>query len=165
MAQQILPQEELHRLFDYKDGNLYWKIKPANRTNIGDVVGCIDKHNLYIRSRYKEKCYLVHRLIFAWHYGYYPKMIDHIDGNRSNNKIENLRAAENSSNQWNQKLHSKNTSGYKNVVYNKFKKVWVCRFKVNGKHIMKGYFKTPEEANELAIKLRKDFHGEFAKDF
>ena len=80
MAQQILPQEELHRLFDYKDGNLYWKIKPANRTNIGDVVGCIDKHNLYIRSRYKEKCYLVHRLIFAWHYGYYPKMIDHIDG-------------------------------------------------------------------------------------
>ena len=165
MAQQILPQEELHRLFDYKNGNLYWKIKPSNCANIGDVVGCIDKHNLYVRCRYKWKCYLVHRLIFAWHYGCYPKMIDHIDGNRSNNKIENLRAADDKSNQWNQKLHSRNTSGYKNVLYKKTKKAWICRFQVNGKTICKGHFKTAEEANELAIKMRKELHGEFAKDF
>ena len=165
MADQILTQDELHKIYEYKDGYLYWKIKPNARKNIGDVVGCLDKTNLYYKTRYKDKNYLVHRLIFAWHYGYFPPMIDHIDGNKSNNKIQNLRAADNKSNQWNQKLHSKNTSGFKNVIYNKFKKVWVCRFKVNGKHIMRGYFKTPEEANELAIKMRKKMHGEFAKDF
>ena len=165
MADQILTQEELHRLFDYKDGHLYWKIKPSKSTKIGNKVGCLDKQLLYIKSRYKEKNYLVHRLVFAWHYGYFPKMIDHINGIRFDNRIENLREADDKSNQWNQKLHSRNTSNYKNVIFRKDKQRWVCRFKVNGKHIMRGYFKTPEEANELAIKMRQEFHGEFAKDF
>lgn len=165
MADQILTQEELHRLFDYKDGHLYWKIKPSKCTSIGDKVGCLDTHNLYIKSSYKDKNYLVHRLVFAWHYGYFPKMIDHINGIRFDNRIENLRAADDKSNQWNQKLHSRNTSNYKNVIFRKDKQRWACRFKVNGKHIMRGYFKTPEEANELAIKMRQEFHGQFAKDF
>ena len=165
MANEILTQNYLHQIFDYKDGNLYWKIKPSNRSNVGDIVGCIDKSNLYVRCRYKGKSYLVHRFIFAWHYGYCPKIIDHIDGNRSNNLIENLRAADDVSNQWNQKLHTKNTSGYKNVLYSKSKKAWICRFKVNGKHICKGHFKNPEDANKLAIELRKQLHGEFAKDY
>ena len=161
MTTQILTQEYLHTLFDYKDGELYWKVRPANCIHIGDKAGCLDTNNYY-KIGINRKFYGNHRLIFAMHHNYFPRQIDHIDRNTKNNKIENLRDATNAQNQWNTLKNPRNTSGYKNVIFRKDKQVWVCRFKVNGKHIMRGYFKTAKEANELAIQLRKEFHGNFA---
>jgi hypothetical protein len=161
MTAQILTKDYLHELFDYKNGELFWKVRLARCIQIGDKAGCIDNNN-YCKIRINKRFYGAHRIIYAMHHGYFPKQIDHIDRNPSNNKIENLRETNYAENQWNTLKKSRNTSGYKNVIFRKDKQVWACRFKVNGKHIMRGYFKTAEEANELAIQLRKELHGQFA---
>lgn len=160
MTAQILTQEYLHTLFDYKDGELYWKIKPSKPVTIGDMAGCQDA-NGYKKVRINGKMYGNHRIIFAMHNGYFPKQIDHIDRNKNNNKIKNLRDATYAQNQWNTTKNSRNTSGYKNVLWRKDKKKWTCRFKVNGKHIMRGSFNTAKEANLYAEKLREELHGEY----
>jgi HNH endonuclease/AP2 domain len=156
-----LSKELLHEYFEYRDGELYWKISPTNSVKFGQKAGCLDT-NGYYKTSINGKDYGNHRIIFAMHYGFFPKMIDHIDRNPSNNKIENLRAANDKQNQWNTEKNSRNTSGYKNVLFRKERNKWTCRFKVNGKHIMRGSFDTPEEANLYAEKLRKELHGEYS---
>ena len=121
MTAQILTKEYLHTLFDYKDGELYWKIRPANCIQIGDKAGCLDT-NGYYKIRIHKRMHGTHRIIFAMHHGYFPKQIDHIDRNTKNNKIENLRDASAAQNMWNTLKNPRNTSGYKNVLWRKDKK-------------------------------------------
>jgi len=161
MTAQILTQDYLHTLFDYKDGELYWKVRSAHKIHIGDKAGCKDA-NGYYRVRINKKMYGLHRIIFAMHNGFFPKQIDHIDRNIQNNKIENLREVNSAQNMWNVVKNSRNTSGYRNVLFRKDKQKWTCRFRINGKDIMRGSFKTAEEANEYAIKLREELHGQYA---
>jgi hypothetical protein len=156
-----LSKEYLQSIFEYKDGKLYWKIRPANCVKIGDEAGCLDS-NKYYKVRINKKMYGLHRIIYAMHYGYFPKMIDHIDGNEANNKIENLRNANDAQNQWNTRKNIRNTSGFKNVYFRKSRNFWVCQFQVNKQTLSKGGFKTAEEASVYAEKLRKELHGEFA---
>ena len=161
MADHNLTKELLNEYFEYRDGELFWK-KKGKGIQTGNVAGCLDT-NGYYKVRIHGKMHGIHRVIFAMHYGYFPKNADHIDGNPANNKIENLREATTAQNAWNTTNHSRNTSGYKNVLFRKDRKKWACRFRVNGKDIMRGYFDTPEEANSYAEILRKQFHGEYAK--
>ena len=84
MAINILTQDYLKSIFEYKDGNLYWKIKTLNKIPIGSEAGHVD---VYKRIGINGKIYLCHRLIYLFHYGYLPKFVDHIDGNKLNNNI------------------------------------------------------------------------------
>ena len=161
MTTQILTQNYLKSIFDYRDGELYWKIRPANCIQIGDKAGCLDT-NGYYKIRINNRMHGTHRVIFAMHYGYFPRQIDHIDRNTKNNKIENLRDASYAQNQWNTLKNPRNTSGYKNVLWRKERNKWTCQFKINGKTIIRGAFDTAEEANIYAEKLRKELHGQFA---
>ena len=147
MADQILTQEELHRLFDYKDGHLYWKIKPSKCTSIGDKVGCLDTHNLYIKSSYKDKNYLVHRLVFACHYGYFPKMIDHINGIRFDNRIENLRVVSSTQNALNRST-AKGVYKHQNKFRARIKDI------ITHKEVHLGYFISEVEAHKCWQKAK-----------
>ena len=92
----MITQERIKQLLKYKDGELVWIKKSGigSHITVGAVAGslkrigymgvCIDKSN-----------YLTHRLIFLYHHGYLPKTVDHIDGDRLNNKINNLSYTEN----------------------------------------------------------------------
>jgi hypothetical protein len=162
MADEILTQDYLQSIFDYKDGELFWKIKPNKPISIGTKAGCLDTNNYY-RVRIKGKMYGLHRIIFLMHYGYLPLIIDHIDGNPKNNVLSNLREATVAENAWNSKLHKKNTSNYKNVIFRKDRNKWTCRIRINGKDIMRGAFNSPEEANDYATNLRNEFHKQFFK--
>jgi hypothetical protein len=153
MADQILTQDKLHQLFDYRNGELFWKVQPANCVQIGDKAGCLDT-NGYYKVRVNKKMYGLHRLIFAWHYGYFPKQIDHIDRNPSNNKIENLREANASQNMGNA-VYKAGKSGKKNVIWRKDRQKWTVRLKFCGKYIAKGAFNTIEE-------LRHELHKNYA---
>ena len=155
-----LTQEYVKTLFDYKDGKLIRKIRVANAMQ-GQEVGSIDNRG-YSKVCINYKDYLTHRIIFLWNHGYLPKMIDHIDGNTSNNQIENLREASPTTNNYNQKISVKNKSGVKGVSWNKQRNKWVVRINAN-KKLKQWYIDSFEFAEFLATEARNHYHGEFAR--
>ena len=140
----------LHERYYYKDGALFYKHNINSRGKKNTKVGCIFNTG-YIMTKVNCKLYSLHRLIFAMHNGYFPLLVDHIDRNKLNNKIENLREATKSENNINAGLRKINTSGYKGVHYQN--KKWVARVKRNNKEYYIGYFNTPEEAHQARVKF------------
>ena len=158
----MLTQKTVQDYFDYKDGILYWKIKAANRVKIGSPAGSIDPSNGYHKIHICKKFFKTHRVVFLYHYGYMPKFVDHIDGNRLNNKIENLRAATASQNCMNQKISTRNTSGVKGVMWHKRDKKWFVQLRVNSKCHSFGYFEDKELAELVAIEATNKLHKDFS---
>jgi len=158
----IIAQQLLHDVFEYRDGNLYWKIKPTNnsKVKIGDIAGCL-RNDGYLRVGLLRKQYATHRLIYLMHHGVLPKYIDHADGNKLNNKIENLREASSEENNRNRSLCKRNTSGHKGVTWHKQHKKWMAQLSIDRKNKFLGYF----DDIELAIKKVKEYrileHKEF----
>ena len=168
MAESIITQDYLHKIFDYKDGNLLWKNKTVdsvgrskNHLN-GKKAGTLEKHG-YLRVRIDNKNYLIHRLIFLYNYGFLPIQVDHIDGNTLNNHIENLRQSTNSENSQNSKLSINNKSGVKGVCWHKTYKKWVANIQTPNKRYTIGYFDKIEKAKIAIIEARNKLHGEFAR--
>jgi hypothetical protein len=156
----------LNHLFEYdkETGNLIWKIKPSSRghhVKAGDIAGTLKSHG-YLCVGINYNSYRAHRLIFLMHKGYLPKTIDHINGDKLDNRIENLRAATVGQNQHNRKTNANNTSGYKGVSWNKAQKKWTARITLERKIIHLGYFANVEEAAEVVRKAREELHGSFA---
>jgi hypothetical protein len=156
----------LNHLFEYdkETGNLIWKIKPSSRghrVKVGDIAGTLKSHG-YLSVGINYNSYRAHRLIFLMHKGYLPKTIDHINGEKLDNRIENLRAATVGQNQHNRKTNANNTSGYKGVSWNKAQKKWTARITLERKIIHLGYFANVEEAAEVVRKAREELHGSFA---
>lgn len=117
----------------------------------GSAMGHIAEDG-YIVTRIDGRKYPVHRLAWMYVHGMYPSMmIDHIDGNRSNNRIANLRLATSSDNQKNSKRRSTNKSGCTGVYWNKERKSWMAYIKSHGKLMKLGYF----EDIDAAIAARK----------
>jgi|FLMP01.1.fsa_nt_emb hypothetical protein len=157
-----LTQDMLHELFEYRDGDLIRKVSTSSNAAAGKIAGHVRRDG-YRDIRINGKSYLTHRLVFLMHNGYLPKQVDHIDNERSNNRIQNLRPATNSENLWNQSISSNNASGFKGVSWRKDKKRWGVYVRKDGKGHWGGLHDTPEEANEAAMKLREKLHGEFVR--
>jgi hypothetical protein len=158
-----MTKELLNEMFDYKDGNLFYKIKTGLRVKIGDVAGSV-KTNGYRQIIINYKAYRAHRLIWMFHNGDIKTglEIDHINQNKSDNRIENLRLATRSQNKSNGKKYKNNTSRFKGVCWHKRNKKWVAQIKYNNKKIYLGYFATPELAREAYVAAAEKLHGDFA---
>jgi hypothetical protein len=153
----MITQSNLKELVDYVDGKLIAKTNSKCR-KAGDALSSLTDKG-YLRSSVGGKSYRVHRLVFLYHHGYMPTQVDHIDGNRMNNRIENLREATSSQNNQNRKATS--SSGLKGVVWHKQSKKWVASICVNRKSVHLGSFISIEEAALVANKARQLAHGEF----
>lgn len=106
--------------------------------------------------------YKAHRLAWFVMYGEWPKkQIDHINSDRNDNRISNLREATNSENQMNQILKSNNKSGFKGVCWNKRLKRWVSQININGRVTHLGLFVDLNEAATTVRNAREKHHGEF----
>ncbi|EWD85821.1 hypothetical protein L471_04520 [Klebsiella pneumoniae BIDMC 34] len=92
-SEKSITQELLRTLLEYdpQTGIFRWKIKASSSAHPGDIAGCIDGQG-YRVIRIYGKNRKAHRLAWLYVYGDEPEVIDHIDRNRSNNAIENLRA-------------------------------------------------------------------------
>ena len=154
-------QVMLKEYFDYQDGKLIWK-QGNSRVKVGRTAGSISGKG-YINIKFKQKTYQAHRLIYLYHYGYLPEVLDHINGVKTDNRIENLRKATASQNQHNRVLNANNTSGYKGVTFNKLRNKWQAKVKTNNVYKHLGLFEDIEDAAMAVSKYRLAVHGEFAK--
>lgn len=158
-----LTQEEAHRLFEYRDGALYWKTMVTTKTGkrVGQAAGYIHPTGYRLISVQGYQ-YKAHRLMFLYHYGYIPEFVDHINGNRADNRIENLRAATQSENVRNCFLTKPNAAGIKGVSKLKNSDKWRCRLTVNKTTSCVTGFDTKEFAQEFVELWREMAHGDFA---
>ena len=131
----------------YEDGKVFSKYK--NKF----LNPSINSHGYYtidLRENGKQKTHLIHRLI-GIHYIPNPenkREIDHMNRDKTDNRIENLRWATPSENNQNKGIPNTNTSGVKYICYDKFQDRWVFQKRINGK-LTRKYFKTKEEAIEF----------------
>lgn len=157
-----LTQEEAHRLFEYKDGELYRKLDRNNRFKAGSKAGHLIKSTGYRVIEIGSVPYPEHSIVYLMHHGFIPKMVDHINGCTTDNKIENLRQATAAQNAWNSKRSIANTSGIKGISFRKDRNVWVARLQAHATSIYLGYFKSKDDAEEFLQLARDMVHGDFA---
>lgn len=148
--------------YDPTSGDLFWRTRSSDMFPGKSVAGrdgeCSAWNKRYAgkpalnylnRSGYAVgsilgKSYRSHRVCWAIHHGYWPSEIDHIDGNRSNNRISNLREVTRKQNSCNRKRRSDNTSGATGVRFSRG--TWKVRIHRNGRECHVGSFKSKEEA-------------------
>lgn len=160
----MITQQLVAECFAHRDGKLYWKkvAHPNKQYLVGQEAGSIHQTG-YRHVTWLGKVHKVHRLIFLLEYGYLPLEVDHINGNRQDNRLENLRSANRSENQCNRGVIASNTSGYLGVSWHKKSKAWCVRVMKNGKTVVQQYFKDLELAGLFATEARSIYHGEYAK--
>lgn len=158
----MLTQDYLKSILDYnpETGIFTWKISSGS-TKPGNIAG-YNRNDGYILIRANNKSYLAHRL--AWFYinGKFPNIIDHINRNKSDNRICNLREATKSQNQCNQKIRKNNTTGVKGVYFDKYRNKFVSELAIDNKKIFIGRFDSIELAEIAINESRSKYHKEFA---
>lgn len=159
-----MSKERLRFLFTYHDGNLLWRNPTSNRVKIGEVAGCLTTNNYYLLS-YDNNKRMLHRVI--WDYfnecGCKGFLVDHIDGNSMNNRIENLRLADYSQNAGNSVAHEDNQTGYKNIEPYKNGRFRV-RLSRHGQRYDLGIFDDINEAIQARNQKSKELYGSFHKE-
>jgi len=158
----MITQKELKNIFDYrKDGALIYRKKVSIKIKIGEEAGSISS-NGYLMVSIQYRKYLNHRLVWLWHKGSFPKYIlDHIDRNKHNNSIENLREVNHSCNSRNTGNREDNTSGIKGVHWDTTRHKWVVNIRIEGKTIYLGGHAclTEAAATRLAAEQAEDWPG------
>lgn len=155
--------ERLRQLFDYNtDGSLTRLISKGTQKAGTVTFGKKEKHG-YRRMWVDGDLYLFHRIVWQWHYGDDPLFVDHINQDRNDNKIDNLRRVDKNSNCRHQLLPKNNTSGFFGIALNKDKGIWVAHISVNCKKITIGSSKDIKKAVLLYNEACNKYHGEFGK--
>ena len=152
----MITVQELHDIFDYVDGDLVRKTGGHRRKTAGSHTG--EYRTILVNG----ETYKTHRLIFMYHHGYLPNQIDHIDGNKHNNNIDNLRSCRPSENSMNIGTRKNNAIGIKNVQWEKSRKKWRVRIHANGSMVYCGRFDNLEAAKNAATESRNKYHGAYA---
>jgi hypothetical protein len=151
-----LTSDLLHTLFEYRDGKLLW------RSRTGKEAGCVGNRG-YSCVCINYRKYMTHRLIWIMHGNDPVPMLDHINGDQLDNRIENLRPADASQNQRTQQLRKDSTSGIKGVSWISTRNRWCGQVWHKGKLHRAGDFHDKEECAAAVVRLRSSLHGEFAR--
>lgn len=151
--------------FDEKTGLFTWKCRRGH-VGKGAIAGSLDKDG-YIKIRADKKILCAHRIAWGFFYGEIPSLdfdIDHKNGNRSDNRITNLRLATRSQNNFNAGMKSNNTTGYKGVSYQKNIGKYAAEASINKVKYRLGFYDTAKEAGDAYKNFVKKMHGEYLHD-
>lgn len=159
MTKNTLTQSRLKELLHYdpSTGIFTYKVTRA-RMVVGAIAGAMD--NGYIRIKIDHKSYRAHRLAFLYILGDFPVAVDHKNQDRSDNRFENLRPANNSINAKNYTKRADNRSGMTGVHFDNPTQKWRAQIMVNNKKIYLGGYDTKHEAinaREVA-NIKYSFH-------
>ena len=161
----IPPAEKLREVFsiDPEDGLLLLRF-PTKHRLAGLEAGYLNNIG-YRQVMLGKKIYSVHRIAWAMYHGEHPNgEVDHINGNRSDNRKENLRLATSAQNNQNRRISSRNKTGIKCVFKVKWAKSWRWRVAVGhsrGEYCIM-HFACLGRAVKHANQLRSNLHGDFA---
>ena len=174
---KLPPIKWLHECFELNadTGTLIWKSRPVHHFKktkgqkrhdtmyAGKEVGSISKSYRVVRFKWDGKVshWLQHRIVWAMHYGQWPtKALDHIDGDRANNAITNLREVTVQENGKNRGINKNNTSGHTGVTWEKRLSRWKASITVNGKYISLKTYANIEDAiaARQAAEIKYGFH-------
>ncbi len=159
----MITQTYLKTILNYNEdtGKFTWVIRKGARALKGTIAGTIDNTG-YIHITIDKKVYQSHRLVWLYIYGNFPKeFLDHINGNKLDNRFVNLRECSRSQNGMNRPKQSNNTTGYKGVYYHTQSKRYRAKVTINKKVKMLGNYKTPEEAYNRYLEYCKEHFKDF----
>lgn len=160
----MLSHDELTKIlrYDAETGKFFWLESLSNRVKIGTEAGFSNGHG-YLMIGIKGKKYSAHRLAWLYVYGSMPKkFIDHINRNKSDNRIENLRECDKRQNAGNCKLYSTNSTGHRGIYWIERIKKFEAAITIDNKKRSLGYFAEIKDAiakyDEVAIAHFGEFY-------
>ena len=159
----MLTQELLSALLKHQqDGRLLRKVTTNPRAPAHTYSGSPNKAG-YLRTRVLGRLYYNHHLVWFLHHGAWPSALDHINGDRADNRLENLRICNQQQNMHNACRRSGSETGVKGVNWRAAKNKYRARIVVDRKEISLGHYDTLEEARRAVEQARTKYHGEFAR--
>lgn len=145
--------------YDLDTGIFTWAIPTARNIKVGAKTGLL-KNTGYVQIRFKNKYYLAHRLAWMYVTGVMPKvLIDHINGDKTDNRFCNLRESTYAQNIQNvKKAFRNNKLGLLGTTYRADIKKFISRITVNKKLIQLGHFNSAEEAHQAYLTAKRKIH-------
>lgn len=159
-----LTRERLVELatYDPASGQFYWRVD-RSRAKAGDIAGFPGGKG-YWQIRIDGTAYYGHRLAWIYVHGAWPAgAIDHADGDRRNNRIDNLRLATIRQNAANQRKRNGKSSPLKGVSWHAARNRWAAHIRINGKSTYLGLFDTEQAAHQAYVAAAINHFGEFAR--
>jgi hypothetical protein len=155
----MITQNRLKELIDYdSESGVFTRKTSYNRYKKGEKIGFKNTGG-YIEAGVDKKYYGLHRLAWLYVHGVLPEIIDHINGDKTDNRIINLRSANRKINSENLvKPRKDNASGYLGVNFHKASKKWVAQISVNKKKKHLGCFDSPEKARDVYLLAKRNLH-------
>lgn len=164
VTSEWLSKFKSHIRYDPETGDIFLlKSRKGVRKSKGLLAGSV-KHYGYRYISFEKKELLAHRLVYMIHHGLIEidMEIDHIDGNKSNNRIENLRAVTHQDNRQNQiKPMRRNRSGFLGVWFNPARAIgqqYTATIAVGKTKHDLGSFDTPEAAHQAYLEAKRRLH-------
>lgn len=160
MTEMDLTLDRLKKVLSYDrtTGVFYWRVSTSNRVKAGRMAGR-DNGVGYLRLMLDRRLYYTHRLAWMYVHGTMPEVeIDHINGNRSDNRISNLRLAQHRENGQNQALRKTNTSGKHGVSWSKPHNKWAAYIMKDGRKRHLGLFDSLEDAGDAYLAGKARLH-------
>lgn len=163
---KILTQARVQELLSYdpETGVFTWRISLSNRAPVGSVAGTNSYG--YVHIGVDGTIYRAHRLAWLWVHGALPTTdVDHINCNRADNRISNLRLASRSQNCANiPRLRATNSSGRRGVCWDKSRGKWAAQITINYRNRLIGRFDNIDDAEAAYLKVAREHFGAFHSD-